>query len=251
MEMCPYCGEDVPADTSRCWKCGTELSGSSSGAGAEGGEGAPTIEERASPEGKTGGKKPTQPCPHCEAPVSVYALRCNDCGRSIGRPGRRINWAKASWVAFGVVCLGLTVGLIYAFIVTRPEHRDRGRLSFRDDPIVVSWIELERVYFRPTDKAHEQRRNERWQDQYRNEFVHWQGVVVRIDDATGTVEMTDGEANRDPDKPQVRVAFKDPGVVKARGLNRGMSVAYSARLQEFRPEEKLVELNDATIREDK
>lgn len=242
--MCPYCGEDVPADTTRCWKCGTEISPSEGGGEDPGG-----IEERPTPEGKTK-KKPTQPCPHCEAPVSIYALRCNECGRSIGRPGRRINWAKASWVAFGVVSVGLLVGLVYAFITSRPENEDRGRFSRRGDPIVVSWIELERIYFRPTDKAHEERRAERWRNEYKGEFVHWQGVIVRADEATGVLELTDGEANRNPDEPQVRLTLKDPGLVKARGLKRGTSLAYSARLQTYLSEEKMVELDDGTIRED-
>lgn len=244
--MCPYCGEDVPADTTRCWKCGTELSPGGEGGAADDAGG---IEERGAPEGK-GKKKPTQPCPYCEAPISLYALRCNECGRSIGRPGRRINWAKASWVAFGVVSVGLIVGLIYAFIVSRPEADDRGRFSRRSDPIVVSWIELERVYFRPVDKAHEERRAERWKAEYKGEFVHWQGVITHVDEASGVLEMTDGEANRDPDKPQVRLTLKDPGQVKARGLNRGMSLAYSARLQTYVTSEKMVELDDGTIRED-
>lgn len=246
MEMCPYCGEDVPGDSTRCWKCGTELSASDSASAAAGPDGAPAIEER-QVEGK-GKKKPTVPCPHCEAPVSIYALRCNECGRSIGRPGRRINWGKASWIAFAVVSVGLLVGVTYSYIASRVEPEDLARRSRRSEPITLSWIELERIYFKSVDKAHEERRRERWDKEFKGEFIHWQGIIVNVDESLGMLELTDGVVGTS-DKPQVRLALKHLQEVRERGLKRGMSLAYSARLANFDPKNRMVEVEDGTGRE--
>lgn len=248
MEMCPYCGEDVPADSARCWKCGTELTPGAGDAAAEGEEGG--IEQR-QVDGKAGGKKkPTVPCPHCEAPVSIYALRCNDCGRSIGRPGRRINWGKASWLVFGVVGLATLVGLIYAFVASRPELEDRARKSSRGNALGDTWVEFERVFLRKApSKEHEARRREAWERDFQGEFVAWQGVIVELDPEQGTLHLHE-TGTGEPGKPHVRLHLKRRSDVKDRDLKLGKSVAYTARLTDYHPDARLLELDDGVIGDD-
>src|SRR5688500_3974439 len=105
--MCPYCGEDVPDDSSACWKCGTEIS-KGEGGGAGGGE---EITQR-NVEGKTG---PKAECPFCQAMIPARALRCNECGKVLQRGSGRANWAPAVWAAFGLVALATVVALALSF----------------------------------------------------------------------------------------------------------------------------------------
>src|SRR5690606_35744836 len=104
MEMCPYCGEDVPDDSSACWKCGTEI---------QRGEGGAAEVEQRNQEGRGG---PKVECPHCHAQISARALRCNECGRVLQRANTRANWVPAAWGAFGFVLLASVVGVIVAFV---------------------------------------------------------------------------------------------------------------------------------------
>lgn len=250
--MCPYCGEDVPADSARCWKCGTELSSSSAGgeASPEGGEeGAAGIEQR-QVDGKGGGKKkPTVPCPHCEAPVSIYALRCNECGRSIGRPGRRINWGKASWIAFAVIGVGTLAGLLYAFVMSRSEYVDMARRSSRNDTLGDTWLEFEKVFLRKAGKEHEARRRETWERDYLGNFVGWQGVITELKAESGELWLHE-TGTGEPGKPHVHLHLKRASDVKARDLKLGKSVAYTARLFDYHPEAKLLELDDGVIKDE-
>jgi DNA-directed RNA polymerase subunit RPC12/RpoP len=222
--MCPYCGEDVPDDSTSCWKCGTELS---KGGAADGDE--PKLEQRAE---KQGG--PTAECPYCQATILAKALRCNECGRAVQKGGPRSPSAVPAVLgAFALVLAVTGVGLLYAFVAGRKPPADPGR----DDPakqVQRSFVELERVYLK--QGGNEQRRRELWQSEHGGKFVRqgpgrpeWPAVVVSIDAATRTVGLADsGTAAR----PSVLLQLRDDQELSA--LKKEKAIRYSARLVDFR-----------------
>lgn len=211
MEMCPYCGEDVPDDSSACWKCGTEI---------QRGEGGAADVEQRNPEARGG---PKVECPHCHAQISARALRCNECGRVLQRGNVRANWAPAAWGAFGFVLLASVVGVVVAFVRAHEPPPDPGR----DTPIAIPLHELERIYLKGS--ANEQRRRELWKAEHAGRFVVWEGVIVDIDPASRTIGLAEnGLASR----ASVVVEFKADQDLS--GLKEEKSIRYSARLDDFR-----------------
>lgn len=211
MEMCPYCGEDVPDDSGACWKCGTEIQRGEGGAGE--------VQQR-NLESKGG---PKVECPHCQAQIPARALRCNECGRVLQRGAARANWVPAAWGAFGLVLLATIVGVVVSFVRAHKPPEDPGR----KDPIKLDVHELERIYFKGA--ANEQRRREIWRTQHEGRFVEWEGVIVDIDPAARIIGLAESGLDG---HPTAVVEFKPEQDLS--GLKEEKSIRYSARLDDFR-----------------
>lgn len=215
MQMCPYCGEDVPDDSTACWKCGTEVQKGEGGA-----TGADQIEQR-NVEGKTGG--PKVECPFCQALISARALRCNECGRVLQKGSGRANWMPAAWGAFGLVVLASIVGVILSFVKAHKPAVDPGR----DSPLGQNFRELERIYLKGSGS--DQRRRELWSAEHQGKFVVWEGVIVDVDPTSRIIALAeDGLGSRS----QMVVEFKAGEDLS--GLKEEKSIRYSARLEDFR-----------------
>jgi predicted nucleic acid-binding Zn ribbon protein len=227
MEMCPYCGEDVPADTKTCWKCGTELSGGDASDGDEvTGDTESTIERRKK-------KVPTVECPYCNADVPPKALRCNSCGRPLKKTNRAPNWIKGAIVAFGAVVLAVVVGLIYA-AATKPPPRD----PERDNPLQQTYESLARIYLVPAGGGQEDKRRETWNSQCKGRYVSWDGFITNIDAEQGWVEVS-SKTTATVDQPEVRIQFGADAIL-AGGLKKGRSIAYNAQLDDYDPTAKVL-----------
>ncbi len=213
MEMCPYCGEDVPDDSSACWKCGTEI---------QRGEGAAGELQQRNVEGKTGGG-PKVECPHCHVQIPARALRCNECGRVVQRTSARANWAPAAWGAFGLILLASVVGVVVSFVKAHKPAPDPGR----DKPITLQLHELERIYLKGA--ANEQRRRELWKAEHEGRFVAWEGVIVEIDRDARRIGLAE---NGLEGRSAAIVEFKSGQDLS--GLKEEKSIRYSARLDDFR-----------------
>ncbi|MCW8141600.1 MAG: zinc ribbon domain-containing protein [Planctomycetota bacterium] len=216
MNMCPYCGEDVPDDSSACWKCGTEIQ-----RGEGGGGGGETIEQR-NVEGKTGGG-PKVECPFCQAQIPARAMRCNECGRPVQRVNVRANWMPAAWGVFGLVLVGTLIGVIVSFVRAHQPAPDPGR----DTPITIKPHELGRIYLR--SGGPEQRRREIWESEHKGKFVAWEGVIVDIDPSARIMGLADDGLGG---RATAVVQFK-PGQDLS-GLKVEKTIRYSARLEDFR-----------------
>lgn len=217
--MCPYCGEEVPADSGTCWKCGTEIAGG--GAGEE-------IEQRGHKEGKGG---PKAECPFCQALISTRALRCNECGRVVREGTRSRNWVPAAWAAFGFVLLATIGGLVYSFVIHHKEAPDPGR----DTPINRSYGDLERIYLK--DGGTEARRRQIWKDEHEKKFVRWDMIVIRVSPEERKVELAeDGRKG----VAQVVVEMKDDQDLS--GLKKDKAIRYSARLVDYRDGQLVLDL---------
>ncbi len=211
MEVCPYCGEEVPEDSSSCWKCGTELSGG-------GGDGAPTIEQR----GKSR-DRPVAACPHCNADNVVGALRCNECGRALTAGAQAARWPAAMWTSLGLVTVVTLVALVVAFARGRPAAADPGR----DQPLGYAYRDLERIYLKGGGSA--ARRAALWDAEHRGRFVEWEGVVLGTEPLDRCVLLAEsGMATA----PQVVLELKDAASLP--GLKKDKQIRYSARLDEVR-----------------
>lgn len=210
MEMCPYCGEDVPDDSSACWKCGTEIQRGEAGAGE--------IQQR-NQEARSG---PKVECPHCQAQIPARALRCNECGRAVQRSGARANWVPAAWGAFGLVLLASVVGVVVSFVKAHKPPVEPGRL----EPIKIQVHELERIYLKGS--ANEQRRRDLWRTEHEGRFVEWEGVIVDIDPAARIIGLAENGLDG---RASVVVEFKSGQDLS--GLKKEKSIRYSARLDDF------------------
>jgi hypothetical protein len=216
MQMCPYCGEDVPDDSSACWKCGTEIAKGEGGAA-----GADHIEQR-NVEGKGSGG-PKIECPFCQAMVSARSLRCNECGKVLQRGSGRANWVPWAWGSFGLVLLASVVGVILSFVKAHKPAVDPGR----DSPVGQNFRELERIYLKGA--SNEQRRRDLWSAEHQGKFVEWEGVIVDVDPTARIISLAeDGLGSRS----QMVVEFKDGQDLS--GLKEEKSIRYSARLEDFR-----------------
>lgn len=218
--MCPYCGEEIPDDSTSCWKCGTELSKGGVGDGEE-----PTLEQRG--EAKGG---PKVECPFCQATISARALRCNECGRVVQKGGARgASAIPAVLGAFALVLVVTAVGLLYAFIAGRKPAPEPGRVN---PEIQRSFAELERVYLKPG--ADNGRRRELWKTEHEGKFVRvsspaWPQVIVSIDEEKRTLGLADsGGAAR----PALLLQLREDQELSA--LKKEKSIRYSARLVDFR-----------------
>lgn len=215
--MCPYCGEDVPAGSKSCWKCGFELGEDSDTTPP--GEGAPEIEQR-----RKAPPRPQQPCPSCGKAVSVGAIRCNHCGAQLIKGSR--NWVPLVWTAFGLVLLATVAGLLYNFFASHEAPPDPGR----SHPIDVLRPQLAKIY----QADHQQGRAKKqalWKERHRGKFVRWTGYLLEIG---ANDELILGDSpSADRKNPHVVVVLKDSNQIEARGLKRGKSILYSARLDRF------------------
>src|SRR5581483_6380364 len=124
MEMCPYCGEEVPADSAKCWKCGTELEGGS-GKAPGGGDDLEVPEEDPDDAGGGGAPKKSNkmiPCPHCESPVPEKATRCKECGRPVREIATNTGaaWRFGTWLV--VLGIGIAVAITVVVVAVK-KHR--------------------------------------------------------------------------------------------------------------------------------
>ena len=218
MEMCPYCGEDLPVDSQRCWKCGTELSG------AEGG--ADGLDLRRKPSG------PPAECPFCQADVSPNALRCNDCGRPLRQVKSRANYVPAVYGVFGLVVVAVLVGLLYSFLANRRPPVDPGR----ENPIDATYAQLARIYL---THAQPERKRQQWEEHHQGKFVRWTSqadegpvIILRVDEEAGTLALGNTDKD-DPTRPKAILELLDPTVISTRGLKAQHGIAYSARLDRY------------------
>src|SRR5437588_11765093 len=105
MEMCPYCGEEVPDDSSRCWKCGTEISES---AAKPAGDDLEVPDDDDDDDGSESGEPRIEvvECPHCGSTQPKKATRCRECGRMLKAvktvPGVAL-WKYGTWAAVALV----------------------------------------------------------------------------------------------------------------------------------------------------
>src|SRR5581483_2190528 len=111
--MCPYCGEEVPQDSSKCWKCGTELS--ESGAARPDGDELEVPDDEDDDDGS--GKVELIECPFCGSPAPKKASRCKECGRTIQQV--KTNAAAAALWKWGVwaVVLIVAVSTVTAVVI--------------------------------------------------------------------------------------------------------------------------------------
>jgi hypothetical protein len=215
MEMCPYCGEDVPDDSTACWKCGTEIQRS----GAGGGDGSDQIQQR-NLEGKSG---PKAECPFCQALISPRAMRCNECGKPLTKTSGRANWVPAAWAAFGIVLLASVAAVVVSFAKAHRAAPDPGRL----DPVSRDFQDLERIYLKAG--GNETRRREIWRAEHEGKYVEWEGVILEVEPDLRVVRLAQSGLT---DKPQTIVEMKaDQDLTD---LKRDKSIRYSARLDDFR-----------------
>lgn len=212
--MCPYCGEDVPDDSTSCWKCGTELSGDADE--AEGDEGI------VSPREPTARERQEAVCPHCGAVVSARALRCNECGRPFGAPRRARGWLPAVYVAFGVVVAAVVLGLGWAVWSRGGEAPDPGR----DRPIRFDYATLARIYL---DSPKASKLRELWRERHEGKFVEWEMVILDVaDDGTLLLARSSSAA-----APEVRLTLKRPEDRDALGLVPEKRIRFSAALRSY------------------
>jgi hypothetical protein len=212
--MCPYCGEDVPAGSNNCWKCGLELDGDTDGATASEG---PEIETRA-----RGATRPQRDCPHCGEGVSARAIRCNACGERLTSGGGR-NWIAAAWMAFGLIVIGTIVGLLYNYFANFEAPPDPGRLT----PVKISRAQLLQFY-KADSSGGEKRKRSHWKERHEKRFIIWSSYVHSIED---DLSLSLGDSSRG--KADVRLILKDLDQIDTRGLKAGKSIKYSARLVDY------------------
>lgn len=214
--MCPYCGEEVPVDSNRCWKCGTDLP---EGAG----RGAQDELEVPDDDGAPGaGPAPGEPllCPHCGSPVPKNASRCRECGRAVKEvqsAGGGAGWRWGAWVTV------LVIGIGAAFLVVSYSLKSLRKEKPRTPRTEVAQDKLRAQMAAPTP---EERKREIWNRLFDRHFVKWSGYVVsREGDATLLFSQKKGGK-----EAECKVAFLPDEQLE--GLKDGGEdiVWYSARL---------------------
>jgi hypothetical protein len=216
--MCPYCGEEVPQDSSKCWKCGTELSEGASRAEGEELEVPDDDDDEDAPKGQV-----VVECPFCGTPVPKKSLRCRECGRMVQRlksnAAQAALWKWGVWAAVIVVAIGGAVGVVlYAQKRSLAAERASRMINADFDRLV------QRI--QPTNKGFkEERRREVWEKEFERRFVHWNdGVVVWFDAEAHTVKI----ARQKDGKPDLLVTFMKDEDLSHLQLNE--KIEYSARL---------------------
>lgn len=234
MEMCPYCGEEVPQDSSKCWKCGTEL--------AEGAAKSEGDDLEVPDDDDEDGATAVIECPFCGSPAPKKALRCKECGRTIQKvktgAQAALLWKWGVWAVVLIVGLSsLTAVILYARHRSASEERARNTIGASYDDLVKR--------LQPRVKGFkEERRREVWEKDMKGRFVHWTdgfvcetpvGNVVRIRQAA-----KGGEAD-------VEVTFgQDQGLSD---LKPDEKIEYSARLVDYGrdPNEPAFKLDEGTL----
>ena len=212
--MCAYCGEDVPAGSANCWKCGLELDGDTGAAAASEGM---ELEQRPKE-----ARRPQRDCPHCGESVALRAIRCNACGEQLSAGGRR-NWVSAAWGAFVLVLLATVGGLVYSYVANLEPPPDPGRAT----PLKVSRAQLSQLY-KSKSKAGEAKKRALWAERHKDRFVVWESYLLRVEE---DYSLSLGDSSRG--EPDVHVILKDSDQIQARGLKVGKWIRYSARLIDY------------------
>jgi hypothetical protein len=224
MEMCPYCGEEVPADTAKCWKCGTELS---EGSGKAPGDDLEVPEEEPDDAGAAPKKSRKMiPCPHCESPVPANAVRCKECGRPV-REGKG-SQAGAAWrMGTWLVVVGFGVAVAIAVVVVAYKRRHEGKPR----PLIpIAYAELERRMTPLQPSTQGERRRELWTRDFEGKFVKWSGVVIQVHEDTGHVDVAHTKGSK---KAEADVELRDDARADLGDLKPDQPIVYSARLVEF------------------
>jgi hypothetical protein len=221
--MCPYCGEEVPNDSAKCWKCGTELSEGGAKAPADGDD-----LEVPDDDDEDGGKGPqTIECPHCGSEAPKKAQRCKECGRALREV--KTSHGAAAW-KLGVWALVLGGGLAITVAVVVYSVRRRGDAE-RAKVIAVTFENL-KDKVKPLQRTNEERRRDVWNREFDRKFVRWTGVVVQRDpDQELRLQISQTKGMKD--KTDVIVDFDDDSREALSGLKVGDTIVYSARLVEF------------------
>ena len=209
--MCPYCGEDVPADSGSCWKCGTAIEGGGYS------EGTPEIE------GGAAESAPTIECPHCEAEVNARALRCNKCGQALKEVAQRRDWGGAAMGAFLLVGALIVGGVAYS-LITREPPPDPARAQ----PLGLTFAQLSRIYL--DVPGGEQRKQDTWARDHQHRYVEWEHFVLELDEASGVVQLGQSAT---AEAPCVTLTLERPSVIQEHGLRAGKTFKYSGRLEAF------------------
>ena len=212
MEMCPYCGEDVPAETQRCWKCGTEISGGDGTIDGIGDDGSNELAQRQR-------DVPQTECPYCGSSVSSRSLRCNECGKQLRSVSSRPNWLPAVYAVFGVVLIVTLVWVIHGMVVAARNKPDPGR----DTPIRASYEELIKLY-----RVGNEQFRKKWDQNHKGKFVHWRMPILEVRTEEGVVVL--GEEKK---SPQVILTLKDPALTDDSRVRPEKRIRYSARLDRF------------------
>jgi predicted nucleic acid-binding Zn ribbon protein len=198
MDMCPYCGEDAPIDSTQCWKCGSDLSGDALGDDGE------HIAE----------------CPACTAPIPPSAPHCGECGWTARkhRPRRRVAPVTG---AFVLVCLGISIGLGFGLV-----SRLIGDPA-RADTLAFSYEKLADIYGGEGGQSDELRAL--WDQHHHGRFVSWEMVVVEVFD-DGTLALAPSPVQEDDGPFAVVLSLANP---KSPGLKPGKAIKYSAALERY------------------
>jgi hypothetical protein len=238
MEMCPYCGEEVPADSAKCWKCGTELSeGASSGKAP--GEDLEVPEEDPDEDGGAPKKsKKMIPCPHCESPVPETAARCKECGRPVRelQTNTGAAWRFGTWL----VVLGIGIAVAITVVVVAVKKHRAGQVR---SILAVQYAELE-ARIKPLTTGQNERKHEVWQRDFQDKFVKWSGVVVQVHKDTGHVDVVHTKGGK---KAEVDVEIRDDARAELEDLKPDDPIVYSARLVEFGKDGFAFTLGDGLI----
>lgn len=242
MEMCPYCGEEVPADSPKCWKCGTELE-AGSGKGAQGAGGSDELEvpdDEDGGDGEGGGGQEKIPCPHCESPVPKKAQRCRECGRMLREVKTNkaaAAWRLGTWLIVGGVGIAIAIGVVVA--------SKKRRLASQDRPIAkIEYADLEKR-IQPLSTVQKDRKRELWTRDFEGKFVKWSGTVTEVNTETGHVKVSLTKAT--PNKADVDVEFREDGRDDLKDLNPNQPIGYSARLADFGKDGVAFTLTDGLI----
>lgn len=242
--MCPYCGEEVPDDSSRCWKCGTELSEGGSPAASDDDEelDVPADDDDAEPTEK---KKSVElvNCPFCDSPMPKSALRCRECGRTVRSPEAArgaVAWRLGPWLVFAAVAI-VAVGVIATVL----QRKMREKENQREPVIEIKYGDLE-AKLSPLKKfsaANEEKRAGVWTNDFKGKYVHhWHQYVLKAtkNGDEWEVELSDKEtkAMAKGEKPSSIVTFspaqnEDEAQKLTRSLKVGESITYTARLVDF------------------
>ena len=214
MEMCPYCGEEVPDESVKCWKCGAILQEVDE-------ETAEAMAEEA--EAKAMGPK-LVPCPHCESPQAPGTHRCKECGRVIAEweEGESDDkWKYGSWIAFGGI--GALIFLILVIAVATSEVSEKRNYLKKG-----SWSSVSRRYSAAYMKQNKTKAEKTWESEDEGRYVRWSGLVVSIDG--DEVEFAMSPKARKAKKAEVKVSFSSKADDFVGSLAKGKVVGYDAKL---------------------
>lgn len=204
MELCPYCGEDVPPESGQCWKCGGDLTAADRPRAPEPG-GAP-LQEHPS-------------CPWCEAPVEPTATRCGTCGRTFQAIQPGVGGVVAAFVA--VACA--LAGVIAYVLLTRPAPAPEAERP----ALQVQYDQLERIYRDTADDDPEAARV--WAERHAGRVVEWTAPAHIVAIPAPGVLALDLTPDGDPEAPAVLLTLRDPA--QSAGLTvSGRATPYTGRL---------------------